>query len=192
MATGVAWFATGQVPGTPPPDPAVVGAQAASELRLSSPSLVLSPSKSGYVNLAEWLWIDPAIWHPFTTTAQACTPGGCMSASATATPAYVTWNTGDGTTVTCSGPGTAYNTAMPADAQSTYCSHTYTKTSSGQPTPDGNPNDEAVRSGERILSAYDVGTTRLWIITDAEADGPTGPSGVRPRHATTLLLPSEY
>jgi hypothetical protein len=57
---------------------------------------------------------------------------------------------------------------------------------------DHDANDEAVRSGQRILSSYDLGATRLWIITDAEADGPTGPSGVRPRHATTLLLPSEY
>ncbi len=57
---------------------------------------------------------------------------------------------------------------------------------------DHDANDEAVRSGERILSAYELGSTRLWIITDAETDGPTGPSGVRPRYATTLLLPSEY
>ena len=57
---------------------------------------------------------------------------------------------------------------------------------------DHDANDEAVRSGERILSAYDLGSTRLWIITDAETDGPVGPSGVRPRYATTLLLPSEY
>jgi hypothetical protein len=57
---------------------------------------------------------------------------------------------------------------------------------------DHDANDEAVRSGERILSAYDLGTTRLWIITDAEVEGPLRPSGVRPRHATTLLLPSEY
>jgi hypothetical protein len=57
---------------------------------------------------------------------------------------------------------------------------------------DDDANDEAVRSGERILSAYEVGATRLWLITDAETEGPVGPSGVRPRHATTLLLPSEY
>ena len=57
---------------------------------------------------------------------------------------------------------------------------------------DHDANDEAVRSGARILSAYDIGSTRLWIITDAETDGPTGPAGVRPRYATTLLLPSEY
>ena len=55
---------------------------------------------------------------------------------------------------------------------------------------DHDANDEAVRNGERILSAYDLGSTRLWIITDAETDGPVGASGVRPRDATTLLLPS--
>src|ERR1700686_1990060 len=32
IATGVQWFAMGQAPGPPPPDPATVGAQAASEL----------------------------------------------------------------------------------------------------------------------------------------------------------------
>jgi hypothetical protein len=57
---------------------------------------------------------------------------------------------------------------------------------------DHDANDEAVRSGARMLSAYDLGSTRLWIITEAETDGPTGPSGVRPRYATTLLLPSDY
>jgi hypothetical protein len=45
---------------------------------------------------------------------------------------------------------------------------------------DHDANDAAVRSGERILSAYDVGSTRLWIITDAETDGARVPSGVRP------------
>jgi hypothetical protein len=57
---------------------------------------------------------------------------------------------------------------------------------------DHDANDEAVRSGARILSAYDLGSARLWIITDAETDGPKSPAGVRPRYATTLLLPSEY
>ena len=57
---------------------------------------------------------------------------------------------------------------------------------------DHDANDEAIRNGERILSAYDLGSTRLWIVTDAETEGPAGPSGVRPRYATTLLLPSEY
>jgi hypothetical protein len=171
MATGVEWFATGAVPGVPPPDPAVVGADAASELRLSSPSLVLSPSNSGYVNLAEWLWIDPTIWHALSTTAQACNAGGCTTASATATPAYVTWNTGDGATLTCSGPGTVYNTALPADAQSSDCTHTYTQTSAGQPSPDGNPND----------AAFPITATLTWTVAWA---GPNGSAGALPSLTT--------
>lgn len=42
-------------------------------------------------------------------------------------------------------------------------------------------NDDAVRSGSQILSAYKLGESqRLWIITEAD------------RSVTTLLLPSEY
>ena len=40
---------------------------------------------------------------------------------------------------------------------------------------DHDANDEAVRSGERILSAYDIGSTRLWVITDAETEDPRAP-----------------
>ncbi len=43
-------------------------------------------------------------------------------------------------------------------------------------------NDEAVRSGERVLSAYMLNDdeTKVWIITEAD------------RSSTTLLLPSDY
>ncbi|MBD3672761.1 MAG: hypothetical protein HUJ26_04470 [Planctomycetaceae bacterium] len=42
-------------------------------------------------------------------------------------------------------------------------------------------NDEALRHGDRVLSAYKTSLgTKLWIITEAD------------RSATTVLLPSEY
>jgi hypothetical protein len=41
-------------------------------------------------------------------------------------------------------------------------------------------NEEALESGDRILSAYRVEGTKLWIITEAD------------RSSTTLLLPDEY
>jgi len=42
-------------------------------------------------------------------------------------------------------------------------------------------NDEALQTGERLLSAYRTSCgDRLWIITEAD------------RSATTILLPSEY
>jgi hypothetical protein len=46
---------------------------------------------------------------------------------------------------------------------------------------DREPNDEAVRDGSRILSAYTLKTgEKIWIITEAD------------RSLSTLLLPSEY
>lgn len=45
---------------------------------------------------------------------------------------------------------------------------------------DANENMFAIQHGSRILSAYEVGGERLWVITEAD------------RSATTLLLPEEY
>ena len=45
---------------------------------------------------------------------------------------------------------------------------------------DGEANDEAVRDGYRILSAYELNGTKFWIITEAD------------RSVTTFLLPEEY
>ncbi|MBF6555923.1 MAG: hypothetical protein IVW52_07060 [Acidimicrobiales bacterium] len=172
QSTGVVWLATGQAaPTVPPPDPAVAGAQAASELQLPTPTLTLSPSTTGYVNLAEWLWITSSMWHPLSTTAQACNAGGCVAATAIATPSYVTWDTGDGSTVTCNGPGTPFDPALPATDQSTTCSHTYTTTSAGQPSADGNPNDAAFR----------ITATITWTVAWA---GPNGSAGALPSLTT--------
>jgi hypothetical protein len=50
---------------------------------------------------------------------------------------------------------------------------------------DKKANDVALTTGDRILSAYNIGTRRMWIITDAEDD-----NGVR--NYTTVLLPEDY
>ena len=79
--------------------------------------------------------------------------------------------------LTCNGPGTVYNPAVPADAQSTSCSHTYTTTSAGQPSPDGNPND----------GAFPVTATVTWTVVWS---GPGGSGGTLPSlttHGATSL-----
>ena len=114
QGTGLTWIVNNQPPPPPPPDPAVVAAQAASQLQLASPTLTLSPAANAYVNFPEWLSINAAIWHPFTTSATACNAGGCTTVAATATPDYVTWDTGDATPATvCDGPGTPYDASVP-------------------------------------------------------------------------------
>ena len=45
---------------------------------------------------------------------------------------------------------------------------------------DWQANDEALREGGRLLSAYGEGDSKLWVITEWD------------RSATTILLPSEY
>lgn len=47
-------------------------------------------------------------------------------------------------------------------------------------------NDEALKDGSRLLSAYNLRTgVRVWVITDAADDSGN-------RAATTILLPEEY
>lgn len=52
---------------------------------------------------------------------------------------------------------------------------------------DKEANEESLKDGSRILSAYLLpDETKLWIITDAAVDGKED------RQATTLLLPEDY
>ncbi len=48
---------------------------------------------------------------------------------------------GDGGSVTCNGPGPAYQPSVPAESQTTNCSYTYRKSSAGEPTVNGDPNN---------------------------------------------------
>lgn len=48
------------------------------------------------------------------------------------------------------------------------------------PPEDARENDLSVEHGFRVLSAYEIGGERVWIITEAD------------RSATTLLFPMEY
>ena len=54
-----------------------------------------------------------------TATATA----GPVTTTATATPTKVVWDMGDGSTVTCDGPGTPYDPSSPA--ATTTCSYTW-------------------------------------------------------------------
>lgn len=130
-AWSLTWVSSSSAPPPPPPppDPATVAASAESQINLPDPAIGDAPARFGIVNLPEWLWVDPASWHAVTTSATACNAGGCVTATATATPTSAVWTTGDGASVTCNGPGTPLNLAIPVSGQSTYCSHTYTETS---------------------------------------------------------------
>jgi hypothetical protein len=88
------------------------------------------PRKDGLVGLPEWFWIQPADWHGRSVTIHA----GPVWATASATPTALAVEPGSGlSSVTCNGPGTAYDPQKPASAQHTSCSYTYLQPSADQP-----------------------------------------------------------
>jgi hypothetical protein len=112
-------------------DPAVLAEQASDRAPIPLPDVHLNPPETGeqVVNLATWMWVDPSQWQPVAATANA----GGVSVTAVATPESVRWDMGNGDTVTCTGPGTPYDTNRPSSEQHTDCSYTYRRSSASAP-----------------------------------------------------------
>jgi hypothetical protein len=125
---GIKWVA-GQPPGVAAADPAVLAQQAVSQLNLPELRIAMSPAGAQLVSVPTWLRIDPGSWQPRRATAQV--PG--LVVTATATPSRVVWRTGDGATVTCTGPGTAWTPGTDPATPSPTCGHTYRRSSAGMP-----------------------------------------------------------
>ena len=140
--------------------PVVVARRAAARLRLPSPEIKFSPAGEQLVGLPTWLWIDRATWN--SRSATAAVPG--VSVTAQARPRRVVWELGDGSRVTCHGPGTAWRSGMAAGSASPTCGHTYRTASGNQ--PDG---------------AYRVTATVSWAITWSG----TGGGGTLPAMSTS-------
>lgn len=121
----VMWLAQ---PPTPAVNPLVLAQQALGYTPLGSPAIRLDPpaNRDQLVGVTTWLWLAGGSWSPLSASASA----GGVTVTTTAVPQQVTWAMGDGSVVTCRGPGTPYDPSRP-DAQPT-CSYTYTKSSAGQ------------------------------------------------------------
>jgi len=142
--------------------PVVVAEQAAKTLRLTSAVIEMAPPDGHpqLVNVATWLWVNPAAWHPVTATATA----GPVTTTAVAAPTKVVWTMGDGSTVTCNGPGTPYDASTP-DA-TTDCSYTWS-----------------------TAGTYAVTATIYWTITWAAAGAAGGGTlGVQPGPSATVTV----
>lgn len=174
--TETLWISSGSTPTTPSApaiDPRTVALQAENSLQLPSPVPNSNPAGSAVVNLPTWLWIDPSLWHSYSVSATT----GAVTATATAVPTSVTWHMGDGGSVTCNGPGTPYQAALPSSTQSTSCAYTYAVTSDGQPSPSGDPDG----------GAFGVTATVHWSVTWT-AQGAAG-GGSLPGLTTSTGVP---
>ncbi|MFJ4126618.1 ATP/GTP-binding protein [[Kitasatospora] papulosa] len=91
-----------------------------------------SPRAAGtyVVGMPMWMWAtpSPSTFGPATATATA----GGVTVTASAKVTRVRWAMGDGTTVTCRGPGTLYRQSR-GKAMSPDCGHLYERPSYEQP-----------------------------------------------------------
>jgi hypothetical protein len=112
---------------SPPPaiSPALLAQIARARMNLPAVSVTLNPRTSTLVSVPVWLTVSGG-WR--TVSARASVPG--VSVTATATPKRVVWTMGDGSSVTCNGPGTVYRPGTDnPNAASPTCGFTYRRAS---------------------------------------------------------------
>jgi len=126
-----------------PPDPRVLTQQAIALMRLRAITIGIVPEPRagsvgiigivpepragsvGIIGMPTWMWAqNPSqeMWGPITKSASA----GGYTVTATAKVDRVVWAMGDGSTVACAGPGTAYQDSFGKKSSPT-CGHTYTR-----------------------------------------------------------------
>ncbi|MFG2526089.1 ATP/GTP-binding protein [Streptomyces sp. NPDC048527] len=109
-------------------DPAQLAREALSKMKLAAPDININPKPGGkgLVGMPVWMAVDqsPTTYGPNSATATA----GGVTVTATAKVKSIVWNMGDGTSVTCNGPGTLYRKSF-GMKQSPDCGHVYKQTS---------------------------------------------------------------
>ncbi|MGW4101893.1 ATP/GTP-binding protein [Streptomyces sp. NPDC004976] len=146
------WLA--EPPGEDAVDPAVLAQQAVDKMTLLGPDIASPRSAGRYtVGVPMWMWVNQSAttYGPNTASASA----GGVTVTAVAKVSKIAWRMGDGSTVTCTGPGTPYSGSA-GMAESPTCGHVYSTTSAG--APDGK---------------YAVAATSTWTI-DWQGGGAAG------------------
>jgi hypothetical protein len=113
------------------PDPQVAGIadlaeEARDRLELPGPEIAASPGERQLVHLPTWLAVSESSWDSLSASVTA----GAVTVTATAAPSRVEWDLGDGSAVTCDGPGTIWRPGMEPEAESPDCGYTYTRSAS--------------------------------------------------------------
>lgn len=108
--------------------PQELAQRAVDSMTLLGPDIRTSVGVDGHalVGVPVWLWTPAGAqtWGP--TSATASVPG--LSVTATARARSIRWELGDGTTVTCDGPGTPFD-PQGGRVESPDCGHVYERSS---------------------------------------------------------------
>ena len=135
FADGHAFWAPDRgVPGAPAlVDPVTLAEEAVERMSLRAPIVAITPLDPAaplLVGMDAWMWVadtGPTSMGPITRSATA----GATTVRATAEVTKVVWDMGDGTRVTCRGPGTPW-TQHQGTGPSPTCGHRYTRASTGE------------------------------------------------------------
>ena len=164
------WVWLPGAPDTVVVDPVTLAYQAIAQMQLAPPQVKSAPGvgQVGLVNMPVWLWVVKSenTWGPIER--EASVPG--LTVTATARVTAVNWSMGDGKTVRCEGPGTAYSKAMGVK-DSPDCGHRYRKT-----------------SREQADCKYKVTATAEWDITWQSTLGHTGQIAMTQQAATQMQI----
>ncbi len=143
--------------------------QAVSKMGLLGPAIGIAPppGSKGVVGLPVWLWdnVSATTWGPNSASASA----GAVTVTATGSVTQIVWDMGDGQSVTCTGPGEAYQASF-GSAQPP-CGHTYTQTSAAM--PDGQ---------------YAINATATWVVNWQATTGQTGQITVTRQSASSVVI----
>lgn len=155
----MAWHATDPL-GTGP-SAAQLAQQAFARMRLDGAQIGSAPpaGSEGLVGLPVWLWTaqSPQTWGPQAMTVSA----GGLSVTVTAKVKGIGWSMGDGTTVTCTKPGTPYEKSY-GKTDSPDCGHRYTK-----------------------VGSFTITATSTWTVDWTATNGETGTLPDTTRTSTT-------
>ncbi|WP_255249597.1 PKD domain-containing protein [Streptomyces albidoflavus] len=140
-------------------DPEVLARQAVDSMTLRPPK-VASPRADGryLIGMPMWMWVEPgeSRMGPVSASASA----GSVTVTATARVDRLVWDMGDGTTVTCHGPGTRH-TPDQGKAPSPDCGHRYERPGEHQVTVTANWNIEWTATGGDAGTLTETRTTEL-------------------------------
>lgn len=111
------------------PDPAVLARQAISQMNLTAVTVGVVPDpvpgRVGIIGMPTWMWADAPTESTIGPITRSASAGG-YTVTATATVKRIVWNMGDGSSVTCNGPGTKYEDRYGKSSSPT-CGYTYTR-----------------------------------------------------------------
>ncbi len=111
------------------PDPVTLARQAISQMNLSAVQVGIVPDpipgRVGIIGMPTWMWADAPTESTVGPITRSASSGG-YTVTATATLKRIVWNMGDGSVVTCNGPGTKYEDKYGKTSSPT-CGHTYTR-----------------------------------------------------------------